>query len=614
MKKLLSLLLVATIITSTLCVSYFAFDNVDNLSNITTSEPTDNEIETSTISTPDEITTEPSSPTTESSTIESSTEPSSSTTESSTEPASSISTPDEPTRLVTSIKLNRSKVTIDKGRSIRLLATVTPNDADNKTLIWKSSNTNIATVNDGYVKAIKTGKATIIVSSSDGSNITTKCDITIVQKATKVTVRQYYRINKPSKKLYKLNAKVYPSDTSDKSLIYRSSNNKVATVNKKGQIKAKKYGKATITVINKKSRKSAKCLLIVGQYVSKIKLSKNKVTLNNGKATKLKSKVTNKKAIYKAIQWKSTNTNIAKVNSNGVVKALKRGTCYVIAVAKDGSRKSAKCKVTVRQLVTKLSYNKATQKAEVYKNKTIKFAVTVVPSNANNKKLTYSSSNKKVATVNSKGVVKGIKAGTVTITAKTKDSSKKIVKIKVKVKNPPISDNTKLTSKQLKSENTLKRICKKFNDYFKSCGAVVEPKLKGTHQWYVENTSTYLDKEVSINDFYIQTLCLWIQELSSDTLGNDGEWNGIKDMDELDKLLNSFIYRDKNGYPKYRKNLILNKKYNGLDWFVNYYSNRCGSDQLFIYVDYEKMNGQKDIQGNQEYLIKFYYDWQSNID
>lgn len=603
MKKLLSLLLVATIITSTLCVSYFAFDNVDNLSNITTSEPTDKEIETSTISTSDEATPD-----------EITTEPSSSTTESSTEPSSSISTPDEPTRLVTSIKLNRSKVTIDKGRSIRLLATVTPNDADNKTLIWKSSNTNIATVNDGYVKAIKTGKATIIVSSSDGSNITAKCDITIVQKATKVTVRQYYHINKPSKKLYKLNAKVYPSDTSDKSLIYRSSNNKVATVNKKGQIKAKKYGKATITVINKKSRKSAKCLLIVGQYVSKIKLSKNKVTLNNGKATKLKSKVTNKKAIYKAIQWKSTNTNIAKVNSNGVVKALKRGTCYVIAVAKDGSRKSAKCKVTVRQLVTKLSYNKATQKAEVYKNKTIKFAVTVVPSNANNKKLTYSSSNKKVATVNSKGIIKGIKAGTVTITAKAKDGSRKAVKLTVKVKNPPISDNTKLTSKQLKSESTLKRICKKFNDYFKSCGAVVEPKLKGTHQWYVENTSTYLDKEVSINDFYIQTLCLWIQEMSSDTLGNDGEWNGIKDMDELDKLLNSFIYRDKNGYPKYRKNLILNKKYNGLDWFVNYYSNRCGSDQLFIYIDYEKMNGQKDIQGNQEYLIKFYYDWQSNID
>ena len=600
MKKLLSLLLVATIITSTLCVSYFAFDNVDNLSNITTSEPTDKEIETSTISTSDEATTEPSS--------------TDDTTETSTEPSSSISTPDEPTRLVTSIKLNRSKVTIDKGRNIRLLATVTPNDADNKALTWKSSNTNIATVNNGYVKAIKTGKATIIVSSSDGSNITAKCDITVIQKATKVTVRQYYHINKPSKKLYKLNAKVYPSDTSDKSLIYRSSNNKVATINRNGQIKAKKYGKATITVINRKSRKSAKCLLIVGQYVSKIKLSKNKVTLNNGKATKLKSKVTNK-AIYKAIQWKSTNTNIAKVNSNGVVKALKRGTCYVIAVAKDGSRKSAKCKVTVRQLVTKLSYNKKTQKAEVYKNKTIKFAVTVAPSNANNKGLTYSSSNKKVATVNSKGVIKGIKAGTVTITAKAKDGSRKAVKLTVKVKNPPISVNTKLTIKQLKSKSIVKRHCDMLNNYFKSCGATIEPRLKGQHQWYVEDTSNYcVDNFTSLNDWYIETLSYWIQEMSTDTLKNDGEWNGYTDMNKWEKeVLDSFIYWDKNGYPKYRKNLILDSKYNGFDWVVN--TETPKDSKFLVYVDFEKfkINGKdyKDNKGNQEYVIKFYYNWQS---
>lgn len=622
MKKLLSLLLVATIITSTLCVSYFAFDNVDNLSNITTSEPTDNEIETSTISTPDEITTEPSSPTTESSTIESSTEPSSSTTESSTEPSSSISTPDEPTRLVTSIKLNRSKVTIDKGRSIRLLATVTPNDADNKTLIWKSSNTNIATVNDGYVKAIKTGKATIIVSSSDGSNITTKCDITIVQKATKVTVRQYYRINKPSKKLYKLNAKVYPSDTSDKSLIYRSSNNKVATVNKKGQIKAKKYGKATITVINKKSRKSAKCLLIVGQYVSKIKLSKNKVTLNNGKATKLKSKVTNKKAIYKAIQWKSTNTNIAKVNSNGVVKALKRGTCYVIAVAKDGSRKSAKCKVTVRQLVTKLSYNKATQKAEVYKNKTIKFAVTVVPSNANNKKLTYSSSNKKVATVNSKGVVKGIKAGTVTITAKTKDSSKKIVKIKVKVKNPPVTMHTKMTREQFVSNKKyVDMYCKALNDYFESCGAYIDYDMKYVDegQWCVDSTDMFDGN--SIYDFMVGSICVWTHQIAYDRLSSEKDPELVetcqswKNFRSLDKKAKNFLAEvDRVGSPNlktYNPKKMLDMNWNGWKWYCDLIKSwGTGEDyMLHIYVKAEPIKAYDDsIQKvTTVYRIKMYW-------
>lgn len=601
MKKLLSLLLVATIITSTLCVSYFAFDNVDNLSNITTSEPTEKEIETSTISTSDEATTEPSS------TDEN-------TTETSTEPSSSISTPDELTRLVTSIKLNRSKVTIDKGRSIRLLATVTPNDADNKALTWKSSNTNIATVNNnGYVKAIKTGKATIIVSSSDGSNITAKCDITVVQKATKVTVRQYYHINKPSKKLYKLNAKVYPSDTTDKSLIYRSSNNKVANINRNGQIKAKKYGKATITVINKKSRKSAKCLLIVGQYVSKIKLSKNKVTLNNGKATKLKSKVTNK-AIYKAIQWKSTNTNIAKVNSNGVVKALKRGTCYVIAVAKDGSRKSAKCKVTVRQLVTKLSYNKKTQKAEVYKNKTIKFAVTVAPSNADNKGLTYSSSNKKVATVNSKGIIKGIKAGTVTITAKAKDGSRKAVKLTVKVKNPPVTMHTKMTREQFVSNKKyVDMYCKALNDYFESCGAYIDYNMKYVDegQWCVISSDMYDDGD-SIYDFMVGTVSLWTWRIAYDNMCNGEEWKGWNSLTkEGEEFLNEVCEIGSPNLKTYDPKKMLDKNWNGWKWYCDLIKSWGTGDDymLHIYVKAEPIKAYDDsIQKvTTVYRIKMYW-------
>ena len=658
MKKLLSLLLVATIITSTLCVSYFAFDNVDNLSNITTSEPTEKGIETSTISTSDEATsdeittepsspttesstiessTEPSSPTTESSTIESSTEPSSSTTESSTiesstEPSSSttesstIESSTEPTTTkptdikVSSIKLNTKNHTMYSNQYVQLKATVLPNNAYNKSVTWKSSNSKIATVDkNGKVKALKVGNATITATSTDGSNVSAQCKIKVVQRVTKIKLNKSI-INLSKKgKTAKLKATVLPNNAYNKSVTWKSNNTKVVTVDKNGKIKATtNKGTTYVNAIAKDGRKiRTRILVVVGKKVKKITLNKSSVTLNKGaknRTFQLKKAIKNKNATYKGVSWYSSNKNVATVNSNGKVTIKHRGKVVITVKAKDGSNKSAKCKFTVKQLVTKLSYNNKKQVKEVYKNKTIKFAVTVVPSNANNKGLTYSSSNKKVATVNSKGVVKGIKAGTVTITAKAKDGSRKVVKLTVKVKNPPISDNTKLTSKQLKSESTLKRICKKFNDYFKSCGAVVEPKLKGTHQWYVENTSTYLDKEVSINDFYIQTLCLWIQEMSSDTLGNDGEWNGIKDMDELDKLLNSFIYRDKNGYPKYRKNLILNKKYNGLDWFVNYYSNRCGSDQLFIYIDYEKMNGQKDIQGNQEYLIKFYYDWQSNID
>ena len=634
MKKLLSLLLVATIITSTLCVSYFAFDNVDNLSNITTSEPTEKGIETSTISTsdeatsdeatPDEITTEPSSPTTESSTIESSTEPSSSTTESSTIESSTEPTTTETTEVkVSSIKLNATSKTLYNGKSTTLKATVFPINATNKRLTWKSSNTKVANVDkNGKVNDLKVGNAIITATSTDGSNVSAQCKIKVVQRVTKIKLNKSI-INLSKKgKTAKLKATVLPNNAYNKSVTWKSNNTKVVTVDKNGKIKATtNKGTTYVNAIAKDGRKiRTRILVVVGKKVKKITLNKSSVTLNRGaknRTFQLMKAIKNKNATYKGVSWYSSNKNVATVNSNGKVTIKHRGKVVITVKAKDGSNKSAKCKFTVKQLVTKLSYNNKKQVKEVYKNKTIKFAVTVVPSNANNKGLTYSSSNKKVATVNSKGVVKGIKAGTVTITAKAKDGSRKVVKLTVKVKNPPISDNTKLTIKQLKSKSIVKRHCDMLNNYFKSCGATIEPRLKGQHQWYVEDTSGYcVDNFVSLNYWYTETLSYWIQEMSGDFLNNNNDWNDkgyLKDSNKYADFLNSFIYWDKNGYPQYRKNLILDSKYNGFDWLIN--TETPKDSKFLVYVDFEKfkINGKdyKDNKGNQEYVIKFYYNWQS---
>ena len=576
MKKLLSLLLVATIITSTLCVSYFAFDNVDNLSNITTSEPTDKEIETSTISTsdeatPDEITTEPSSPTTESSTIESSTEPSSPTTESST-----IESSTEPS----------------------------------------SSTTESSTIESSTEPSSSTTESSTIESSTEPTT-TKPTDIKV--SSIKLNTKNHTMY---SNQYVQLKATVLPNNAYNKSVTWKANNTKVVTVDKKGKIKATTNKGATyVNAIAKDgSKKKAKLLVVVGPKVKKITLNKTSVTLNRGaknRTFQLKKAIKNKNATYKGVSWYSSNKNVATVDNNGKVTVLKKGTVTITAKAKDGSNKSAKCKFTVKQLVTKLSYNNKKQVKEVYKNKTIKFAVTVVPSNANNKGLTYSSSNKKVATVNSKGVVKGIKAGTVTITAKAKDGSRKVVKLTVKVKNPPISVNTKLTIKQLKSKSIVKRHCDMLNNYFKSCGATIEPRLKGQHQWYVEDTSGYcVDNFVSLNYWYTETLSYWIQEMSGDFLNNNDDWNDkgyLKDSNKYADFLNSFIYWDKNGYPQYRKNLILDSKYNGFDWLINTYTKK--TNKFLVYVDFEKFKikgkDYKDKDGNQEYVIKFYYNWQS---
>lgn len=594
MKKLLSLLIIATIITSSLCVSYFAID--DN--------STQNNTESTTVPVTETSSTVTTEPVTESSTDTSSTEP------------TDIK--------VNSIKLNTDDYVMYSKQYVQLKATVSPDNATNNNVTWKSSNRNIATVDSkGKVKALKVGNAIITATSVDGSNISAQCKIKIAQRVTKIKLNKGI-INLSKKgKTCTLKATVYPNNAYNKYVNWTANNKKVATVDKNGKIKATtNKGTTYVNAIAKDgSNKRARVLVIVGPKVQKITLNKSSVTLSRGaknRTFQLKKSIKNKNATYKAVAWNTSNKNVATVNSNGKVTIKRRGKVVITVKAKDGSNKLAKCKVTVRQLVTKLSYNKKTQKAEVYKNKTIKFAVTVVPSNANNKGLTYSSSNKKVATVNSKGIIKGIKAGTVTITAKAKDSSKKVVKIKVKVKNPPITDTTILTEKTLKNPQTVKRICTKLNNYFKSCGATIEPRLKGQWQWYVEGTQGYPNPYYArnINEIYVSILNYWIQEMSGDFLNNNDDWNDkgyLKDSNKYADFLKSFDYVDKKGHPKYRKDLILDSKYNGFDWLINTYTKK--TNKFLVYVDYEKMklNGKdyKDKDGNQEYVIKFYYNWQS---
>ena len=576
MKKLLSLLIIATIITSPLCVSYFAID--DN--------STQNNTESTTVPVTETSSTVTTEPVTESSTDTSSTEP------------TDIK--------VNSIKLNTDDYVMYSKQYVQLKATVSPDNATNNNVTWKSSNRNIATVDSkGKVKALKIGNAIITATSVDGSNISAQCKIKVAQRVTKIKLNKGI-INLSKKgKTCTVKATVYPNNAYNKYVNWTANNKKVATVDKNGKIKATtNKGTTYVNAIAKDGSKiRTRVLVVVGEKVKKITLNKTSVTLNRGaknRTFQLKKAIKNKNATYKGVSWYSSNKNIATVNSTGKVTLKRRGKVVITVKAKDGSNKSAKCKVTVRQLVTKLSYNKKTQKAEVYKNKTIKFAVTVAPSNANNKGLTYSSSNKKVATVNSKGVIKGIKAGTVTITAKANDSNKKVVKIKVKVKNPPITDTTILTEKTLKT-----------------CGAKIEPRLKGTHQWYIDNTSGYPNPYYArtINEVYTSMLGLWIHEMANDSLRINKQWNGIKTNEELEKFSNSLEYYDKDGFPRHNQKLILDKKYNGFDWFINDFSK---NDPVLMYVDYEKVkiNGKdcKDKDGNQEYNIKFYYLWQSAID
>lgn len=154
-----------------------------------------------------------------------------------------------------------------------------------------------------------------------------------------------------------------------------------------------------------------------------IKLNKKKVTVVKGKTVKLAATISPADTTDRTVKWKSSNKKVATVDKNGRVKGKKKGTATISATTSNG--RTFKCKVTVKNPVRVKSIKLNKKKATVKVGKTTKLKITFNPKKPTNKKVTWKSSNKKVATVDKNGKVKGIKKGKVTITATSKDGGKK---------------------------------------------------------------------------------------------------------------------------------------------------------------------------------------------
>lgn len=170
------------------------------------------------------------------------------------------------------------------------------------------------------------------------------------------------------------------------------------------------------------------------KQVTAINLSNSTVKLTKGANYALSYTIAPSDAGNKLVSFTSNNPAVATVNSNGQITAISAGTATITCKAKDGSGKTASCKVTVTNPVVKvkkLTLNK--KSALLMKGKTLTLKATVTPANATNKKVVYTTSNSSVATVSSKGVVKAKATGIVTITCKAKGGNGIVQKCKIQV-------------------------------------------------------------------------------------------------------------------------------------------------------------------------------------
>ena len=336
---------------------------------------------------------------------------------------------------VTSLTLNKTSLTVNKGATSTLSATAGPSDANNKTVKWTTSDSSVATVSSaGEVKGVKRGTATITATAADGSGKKATCSVTVKQPVTSLTLNKT-ALTLNNGKTATLTATVGPSNANNKTVKWTTSNSAVATVSSTGVVKGLKRGTATITATAADgSGKKAACKVTVTKLVTSLTLNKTVLPLQPKKTEKLTATVSPSDADNKTVKWTTSNSAVATVNSNGKVTAKGKGTAIIKATAADGSGENATCKVTVvtpKRSVSSVKLNKTSLTMQVGKTQTL--SVTVKPTNADIRNVIWTSSNTKVATVDSKGKVKAIGKGTATITATAADGSGKNAACKVTV-------------------------------------------------------------------------------------------------------------------------------------------------------------------------------------
>lgn len=329
------------------------------------------------------------------------------------------------------ITLNRTAGTIKEGESLQLEATVTPVE----TVTWSTSAPGVAAVDQtGKVTGVKAGTAKITATTASGKAAV--CTVTVTAAggnpggSTNTENNVKVTLDKTTATIYKgktlkLTATVTPKGTNEK-LTWSSSNLKTAKVDQTGKVTGIKAGTATITVTTA-SGKSASCRITVKEIKSTKVTLKKKATINKGKTLKLKAVMTPKNSTD-TLTWKSSNKKVAKVDKNGKVTALKKGTAKI--TVKTTSGKKATCKITVKEIKSKeITLKKKT--LTLKKGKTYTLKATMKPKNSTDT-VKWKSSNKKVVSVTQKGKIKALKKGKATITVTTSSKKKATCKVTVK--------------------------------------------------------------------------------------------------------------------------------------------------------------------------------------
>ena len=157
--------------------------------------------------------------------------------------------------------LNKTKITLEKGTSETLTATISPIGAAKNALVWKTNNEHIVAVSStGEVSALKNGQAVVTVSD-ETEKVYASCDVNVITTVIGVLVNAEVMLAVGEKQ--RLTATVLPEDATNTNVIWQSSNENIVEVSAEGTVLGKAPGEATVTVTTIDQKKQAKCRIVV---------------------------------------------------------------------------------------------------------------------------------------------------------------------------------------------------------------------------------------------------------------------------------------------------------------------------------------------------------------
>ena len=273
----------------------------------------------------------------------------------------------EETVPVTGITLDQENISFsDIGASVQLTSTILPTDADNQKVIWKSSDTKVATVKDGKVTCTGYGTAIITATSEEGGYIAT-CNVTATKRIvlpSSITLNRNEATIKVGETTT-LKANVLPVDADDKTIVWSSENSDIASVTNDGVVTGHKAGTTKIIVTTNANGLKDECILTVHQPVTGITLDRQNISFANiGETVQLTANVLPEDASNKNVSWASSDTKVAIV-SNGNVVCTGYGTAVISAITEDGGY-MATCVINATSGINGINEDKGYQDAKRY--------------------------------------------------------------------------------------------------------------------------------------------------------------------------------------------------------------------------------------------------------